>query len=167
MDYAEPLPNFSRVALSGTFSLGGTECSLQISPIQRFPDYGPDYDVVHLQVLRDGVPLALADLSPRLEPARCYELWSDLCAALQEATVVVYQLAPPADDQPNPRLGCWGPRSDLVAGAQSDCATALVIGLAVDTRAAVRRPGSAVLAQHLASALLQALRRWEAAAAEV
>jgi hypothetical protein len=164
--YTAPLPDFTRVALAGTFELQARQCALQISPIQRFPDYGPDYDVVHLQVLMDGRPLALADLAPHLAPERCYELWSELCAALQEATMAAYALAPTDDGEPNPRLGCWGPRPDLAAGRDSDCNTALVVGLAVDTRAAARRPASPVLAQRLAVALLGALRRWEAAAAE-
>ena len=166
MDYTTPLPDFTRLALAGTFELGARRCKLQISPIQRFPDYGPDYDVVHLQVLLDGRPLALADLAPGLPPGRCYQLWSDLCAALQDATVAAYALAPAEDGEPNPRLGCWGPRPDLAAQGESDCYTALVLGLAVDTRAAGQRPSSPLLAQRLAAALLRILRRWEAVAAE-
>ena len=164
-DYSDPLPDFSRVALAGSFALAAHQCTLQISPIRRFADYGPDFDVVHLQVLLDDRPLALADLRPDLTPAHCYQLWSDLCAALQQATAAAYALAASDDGQPNPRLGCWGPRPDLVAAGESDCHTALVLGLAVDTRLAGQRPTSAALAQRLAAAVLGALRRWEVAAA--
>jgi hypothetical protein len=164
MDYPAPLPDFSRLALAGSFQLAGVTCTLQISGIQHFEDYGPHFDVIHLQVLVDGRPLALADLNPRLPAARGYQLWSDLCATLQETTVAVYGLEPDPDGEPNPRLGCWGPRPDLAIGVESDCHTALVVGLAVDTRAAQRRPASPILAQQLAAALLRALRQWEAAA---
>lgn len=164
MSYAEPLPDFSRLALSGTFTLAGRQWTLQVTPIQRFADYGPDFDVVHLQVLHDDQPLVLADLKADLEPARCYQLWSDLCAALQEITIAAYALEPDPDGEPNPRLGCWGPRPDLAIGVESDCHTALVIGLAVDTRMAHRHPATGVLAQQLAAALLRALREWEATA---
>ncbi len=164
MGYAAPLPDFSRLALSGSFQLAGRSCTLQVSPVQHFADYGPHFDVIHLQVLLDGQPLALADLNPHLPAARGYQLWSDLCTALQEATVAAYGLEADPDGEPNPRLGCWGPRPDLAIGTDSDCHTALVVGLAVDTRAASRRPPGGVLAQRLAAALLRSLRQWEAAA---
>jgi hypothetical protein len=164
MDYPTPLPDFSRLALAGSFQLAGRTCTLQVSTVQRFVDYGPDFDVLHLQVLLDGQPLALADLNARLPAVRCYQLWTDLCAALHETTIAAYALEPDPSGEPNPRLGCWGPRPDLAIGVESDCHTALVIGLAVDTRWAHRRPASAVLAQQLAAALLRALREWEATA---
>jgi hypothetical protein len=164
MDYPTPLPDFSRLALAGSFQLAGRSCTLQISTVQRFVDYGPDFDVLHLQVLLDGQPLALADLNPRLPAVRCYQLWSELTVALQEITIAAYALEPDPSGEPNPRLGCWGPRPDLAIGVESDCHTALVIGLAVDTRAASRRPATGPLAQSLAAALLRALREWEATA---
>jgi hypothetical protein len=164
VSYAEPLPDFSRVALSGTFELAGRHCTLQVTPIQRFPDYGPDFDVVHLQVLHDDQPLVLADLKADLEPARCYQLWSDLCASIQDAVGDAYALGPSDEPEPNPRLGCWGPRPDFLGQGDSDCYTALVMGVAVDTRVAAQRPGSAALAQALAAAVLLALREWETAA---
>ncbi len=164
VSYAAPLPEFTRLALAGTFDLAGRECTLQIEPIQRFADYGPDFDVVHLRVLHDGRPLALADLSPDLEPARCYQLWSDLCASIQDAIGDAYALGPSDDPEPNPRLGCWGPRPDFLGQGDSDCHTALILGVAVDTRPAGQRPSSAALAQALAAAVLRALREWEAAA---
>ncbi len=166
MDYAAPLPDFSRPALAGTFSLAGRQCTLEISPVRQFIDYGPDFDVVHLRVLADDRPLALADLAPTLSPDRCYALWSLLCAALQEAVSRAYGLGPSEGPEPNPRLGCWGPRPDLSARADSDCSTALVLGVAVDTRLAARRPASVTLAQILAAAVLRTLRVWEAVARE-
>jgi hypothetical protein len=164
MNYAAPLPDFSRLALAGSFQLAGRTCMLQVSAVQRFEDYGPDFDVVHLQVLLEGKPLALSDLNSHLPAARGYQLWSNLCAALQDTIVEAYGLEPDPTGEPNPRLGCWGPRPDLAIGVESDCHTALVVGLAVDTRTAARRPQSAVLAQQLAAALLRSLREWEQAA---
>jgi hypothetical protein len=164
VSYAAPLPDFTRLALAGSFDLAGLHCTLQIAPIQRFPDYGPDFDVVHLRVLHAERPLVIADLNPAIEPARGYQLWSDLCASIQDAVGDAYGLGPTDDAEPNPRLGCWGPRPDFVGQGDSDTFTALILGIAVDTRAATLRPSSAALAQALAAATLRALREWEAAA---
>jgi hypothetical protein len=164
VSYPAPLPDFTRPALAGTFELAGRRCTLQISPIQRFADYGPHFDVVHLQVLHDDRPLTLVDLNPDLEAARCYQLWADLCASIQDAVGDAYALGPSDEPEPNPRLGCWGPRPDLVGEGDSDCYTALVLGVAIDTRAASHRPSSAALTQALAAAVLRALREWEVAA---
>jgi hypothetical protein len=166
MEYAAPLPDFTRVALAGTFELAGRTCTLRISPIQQFIDYGPDFDVVHAEVRREDRPLALADLAPDMPADRCYHLWSGLCAAVDAAVTAAYGLTPVPDGQPNPRLGCWGPRPDLAGRGESDCTTALVLGIAVDTRAAAQRPPSAALARDLAAALLRALRAWDLALSE-
>jgi hypothetical protein len=165
MEYAAPLPSFAQVALSGGFQLAGRPCTLDISPIQHFPDYGPSFHVVHLRVLVEGQPLTLFDVNPRLPDSRCYQLWGELCAALQDTASASYGLTADESGDPNPRLGCWGPRPDLASLGDSDCFTALVIGLAVDTRAATRRPSSAQLAQQLSAAVMRALRGWERAAA--
>ncbi|HZS00066.1 MAG TPA: hypothetical protein VFE37_15235 [Chloroflexota bacterium] len=161
MSYAAPLPDFTRLALAGSFELAGLPCTLQVGPIEHFADYGPHFDVVHLQVLHDGQPLAIADLNPAIEPARGYQLWSDLCASIQDAVGDAYALGPSEEAEPNPRLGCWGPRPDFLGQGDSDCFTALVIGVAVDTRVAAQRPTSAALAQALAAAVLRELREWE------
>jgi hypothetical protein len=165
-DYAAPLPDFSRVALQGAFELAGRRYTLQISPIRRFPDYGEHVAVVHLRVVHGDTPLALVDLGASFSPADCYRLWGALCGAIQAAVREAFALEPqPADAEPNPRLGCWGPRPDLADLGESDCTTAVVLGVAIDTRAARRQPSSALLAQQLAAAVLRALRGWEAAAA--
>lgn len=166
MDYAAPLPDFSRVALQGSFTLAGRPYTLQISPIRQSPDYGEHFLVVHLQVTHDGVPLALVDLGGSLSASDCYSLWTDLCGTLQAVVQEAFALDVGEETEPNPRLGCWGARPDLAALGESDCTTALVLGIGVDTRAAGQRPTSAVLAQQLAAAVLRALRRWEAAVAQ-
>jgi hypothetical protein len=164
MQFTDPLPEFQRVALAGSFELHGRPYTLRVSPIQRFADYGPEFDVIHVAVDGEGRPLALADLAPSLPPDECFRLWSGLCAAVQDAVAAAYALAAAEDGQPNPRLGCWGPRPDLIDLGESDCATALVLGVAVDTRAATFRPRSAMLAQAIAAALMGALREWETVA---
>jgi len=162
-DYAAPLPDFSRVALQGRFELVGRACTLQISPIRQAPDYGEGFAVVHLQVLHDERPLALVDLGGDLSAGDCYGLWTDLCGAVSATVQEAFALAPSDDGEPNPRLGCWGARPDLADLGESDCTTALVLGIGVDLRAARQRPGSALVAQQLAAALLRALRAWERA----
>ncbi|HLI26927.1 MAG TPA: hypothetical protein VKZ60_07650 [Chloroflexota bacterium] len=164
-DYTAPLPDFSRVALQGTFELAGRRYTLQISPLRQFPDYGEHFAVVHLRVVHDDTPLTLVDLGASFSPADCYRLWGALCGAIQAAVREAFALEPRPDAEPNPRLGCWGPRPDLADLGESDCTTAVVLGIAIDTRAARRQPGSVLLAQQLAAAVLRALRGWEAAAA--
>lgn len=165
MEFATPLPDFSQVALQGHFDLAGRRYTLQVSPLRHYADYGPDFAVVHLQVTHGGVPLALADLGGAFSAGDCYHLWSDLCGTLQATVQEAFALAEGDLGEENPRLGCWGARPDLADLGDSDCTTALVLGIGVDTSLAGQQPGSALLAQQLAAAVLRVLRRWEAAAA--
>jgi hypothetical protein len=161
--YAAPPPDFTRLSLSGRLAIAGRECTLQVTPPRRFADYGPEFDVVHVRVLSEDEPLTLYDLNPNLAPDRCYQLWASLCGALQVAITVAYGLEADGSGEPNPRLGCWGARPDLARLGDSDCATALVVGIAVDTRAAMHRPSPVALAQALSLAVMRSLREWEAA----
>lgn len=151
----------SSPALSETVEVRGRRLRVEISPIRRYDDYGPDYEVVHAWALReDGIPLALHDLRPDVPEHLAYTLWSFLCDQISAAAILAYGLRPPSDGRANPRLGCWGPRLDLRAAAGEDSATALVMGIAVDTTQATRPGREALFVLAVRAAIVASLRRW-------
>jgi len=155
------LPDMEDPALSEHLDLGGQRLTIQVSPIAQYEDYGPGVDVVHAWVLReDGTPLALRDMFWDASSEAAFNLWSFLCEELSAAATLVYGLRPDPDGTPNPRLGCWGPRPDLARPDADDGATALVLGIATDTRHATRVGRQDLLVLSIRSALVVALRRW-------
>lgn len=161
----DSLPDMSATALTERVDLGRSSFLVQVSPVRRFDDYGPGYDVVHAWALRsDGVPVALRDVYPNVSPEEAFELWSFLCDQLDAAARLVYGLKPASQGVPNPRLGCWGTRPDLIGDDPDDGATAVVVGLAIDTTEASRRGRDDLFALAVRSAIVASLRRWLAAA---
>src|SRR5436305_13276579 len=111
----DSLPDMSEAALTERVDLGRFSFLVQVSPVRRFDDYGPDVDIVHVWALRDdGVPVALRDVYPTASREEAFELWSFLCEQLDAAARLVYGLKPDPNGRPNPRLGCWGARPDLL-----------------------------------------------------
>jgi hypothetical protein len=161
----DSLPDMSDAVLTERVDLGRHSFLVQVSPVRQFDDYGPDVDVVHAWALRpDGVPLALRDIYPNAAREEAYELWSFLCEQLGAAGRLVYGVKTDVDGRPTVRLGCWGPRPDLVGDDADDGATALVVGVAVDTRDAQRPGRDELFALTVRSALVATLRRWVSAA---
>jgi hypothetical protein len=159
--FLEGLPDMSTTSLTERVELGRRRITVQVSPVQQFDDYGPDFDVVHVWALtEDGMPLTLRDIRPRASREDAFELWSFLCDQLVSAATLTYGLRPNPDRPANPMLGCWGPRPDLVPLGPDDGATALVIGVAIDTRDATRPDRHELLTVAVRSALVVALRRW-------
>jgi hypothetical protein len=162
--FRAPLPDMSEPALSEFVDIDGRNITVEVSPVRQYPDYGPDMDVVHVWALReDGQPLALRDLRPEASREAAYTLWSFLCDQLSAAATLAYEIELDEDSpEPNPRLGCWGPRPDLVNLGDDDGATALILGVAIDTRRA-RRPGRhRLLILATRSAVVASLRQWAA-----
>jgi hypothetical protein len=161
-NFLENLPDMSTAALSERVDIGRRKILVQVSPVQHFDDYGPDYDVIHVWALtEDGMPLTLRDIRPRASREDAFEEWSFLCDQLVSAATLVYGLRPdPEATQPNPLLGCWGPRPDLAALGPDDGATAMVIGIAVDTRDALRPGRHELFTLAVRSAMVVAIRRW-------
>ncbi len=62
----------------------------------------------------------------------------------------------------NPRLGCWGPRPDLIAGglAESDCAIAVVLGLSIWMPGANPPVDDQVFLEALRDTLVEAVSYW-------
>jgi hypothetical protein len=159
--FLESLPDMSTAALSERVDIGRRRILVQVSPVRQFDDYGPDYDVVHAWALtEDGLPVTLRDLRPRASRDEAYELWSFLCDQLVSAATLAYGLRQDPDGPPNPLLGCWGPRPDLAGLGPDDGATALVVGIAIDSREASRPGRHDLLTLAIRSALVVALRRW-------
>lgn len=145
------------------FALAGRQFILRISDVQQFEDYGPDHDVIQLEVLLEGKPLALYDLNPGLSAEECFRLWGLLCAGLQ-AAVRAYYVAPPDSPPIEPHLGCWGMRPDLAPLRRDDGGIGLTIGVAVDTTNLERRGDARLYAQLLRQAVRAVLREWVIAA---
>ena len=158
--WAAPLPNFSTSAVSRRLRIGGYPFHIQISPVLRRVDGESDTDLIQLQVLHEGRPLAPADLG--LDGAACLHVWSYLCNKLTEAIVDFYDPRPRASGEPNPRLGCWGPRPDLIERglAETDCGLAAVIGLAVWTVGARPMGDDRALVERLVEEIVRALGYW-------
>src|SRR3954451_23818419 len=111
-DWPAPLPSFENPAIARTLRIGGRDFTVQIAPLQRDVPLEPDTDLVQLQVIHQGRPLALADLKAPSDS--CLHLWSYLCNKLTETVVDFYAPRPRIPGEPNPRLGCWGVRPDLI-----------------------------------------------------
>jgi hypothetical protein len=155
-----PLPDFSRAAVSRRLRIGEYDFHVLVSPVLRGIDGETNTDVVQLQVLHGGQPLAPADLG--LDGPACLNVWSYLCNKLTEAVVDFYDPKPRLVGEPNPRLGCWGPRPDLAARglAETDCGLAAVIGLATWTVGARPMGDDGALVERLAEETVRALGYW-------
>lgn len=159
-DWPAPLPDFADAAVSSRLRIGGYDLQIQVSPVRRGVDAEADTDVIQIQVLHGSRPLAPADLG--LEGAACLNVWSYLCNKLTEAVVDFYAPRPRQSGEPNPRLGCWGPRPDLIERglAETDCGLAAVIGLAVWTVGARPMGDDRALVERLAEETVRALGYW-------
>jgi hypothetical protein len=155
------LPDMSDAVLTERLDLGAQTFLIQVSPVRHFDDYGPEWDVVHVWVLReDGIPLVLRDLHPSATREAAFNLWNFLCEQLSAAAALAYGLPADEGSLTNPQLGCWGPRPDMAGPDADDGATALILGVAVDTEEATRPGRHDLFALALRSAVVAALRRW-------
>lgn len=159
--YLAGLPDMSTTAVSERIEVGHRHIAVGVSPVRQFDDYGPHYDVIHAWALtEDGLPLTVRDLRPRVSREEAFQLWEFLCEQLISAAALAYGLRRRPDGPQNPLLGCWGPRPDLAGDGPDDGATALVVGVAIDTRDALRPGRHGLLALAIRSALVVSIRRW-------
>lgn len=121
-------------------------------------------DVVQTWAIwEDGTVAALRDIYPNVSRQEAYELWTQLCEQLSNAAALAYgiEVVPGV----NPKLGCWGPRPELLeAGVDDDSATGVMIGVAVDRRDAPRIPNPDLVVLAVRSGLVAGLRSWIEAA---
>lgn len=161
--FGPPPEDLKDAALTERVPLGSCTLSVHVSPVRQHEDYGPQVDVVRAWALQDdGTPVTLRDLYPHVSRQEAYRLWTFFCDQLVAAARLTYGLRP--DPAPNPTLGCWGPRPDLIAaGIDDDSATAMMVGVAIDNRAATRPRRHRLLILAVRSALITTLRYWLAA----
>jgi hypothetical protein len=157
--WSAPLPDLSNPAVDTRIRIGTRTFQILISQVQRDAGDEPDTDLVQLMVLFEGRPLTLHDLGAAT--ARCSTLWSYLCSKLTEATVDFYDPRPRPTGEPNPRLGCWGTRPDLIDTAtEDDCSLAVVAGIATWRVGSRPRGSIADYVRELGVTLAEVLAYW-------
>ena len=158
-EWAFPLPDLSEPAVDTRLRVGSRVFHILISPVMTEVPGEPDTDLVQLMVSLDGEPLTLHDLGAA--PARCPTLWSFLCSKLTEATVDFYDPKPLETGEPNPRLGCWGTRPDLLEIApEDDTSLAVVVGISIWRVGSRPRGSSLDFVRELGVTLAEVLAYW-------
>ncbi len=133
-----------------------------VSGIQRTVEGEPDTHLVQAAVLReDGQALAEFDLGIQ-NPEGGATAWAYLTNRLTETIVQFYAPRPREGGDLNPRLGCWGPRPDLVEKGlgQSDCALATIVGASVWIPGANPPAHERTFLDAVADTLVEAVSYW-------
>jgi hypothetical protein len=156
-----PLPDFSQAAIAQRVRIGDYVFHLSISDVQREVPREPDTHLVQIGVFYGDQPLTAADLGVRTADA-CSNVWAFLTNRLNETVVQFYSPTPRPNGELNPRLGCWGPRPDLIeAGfAESDCSIAVVLGLSIWTPGASPPVDDGIFLEALRDTLVECLSYW-------
>ncbi len=130
--WAAPLPDFARPAIEQRIKVGSHVFRVAISPVVHDVPLEPDTHLVRIGVFYGDRPLTAHDLGLTL-PDACASVWAYLTNRLNETVVQFYAPRPRETGEINPRLGCWGPRPDLVEHglAGTDCAIAVILGLSI------------------------------------
>jgi hypothetical protein len=159
--WAAPLPDLSHPALSHRFRVGAHVFTIAISAVQRDVPREPDTHLIQIGVSYGGRPLTAYDLGLRT-PDACANVWAYLTNRLTETVVQFYAPTPRPSGELNPRLGCWGPRPDLVDEglSDSDCAIAVVLGLSIWLPGASPPVDDQVFLESLRDTLVEALSYW-------
>ena len=159
--WAAPLPDLSHAAIDQRIRIGAHVFHLAISPIQRDVPREPDTHLIQIGVFYGDQPLTAYDLGLR-SPDACANVWAFLTNRLTECVVQFYAPRPRETGELNPRLGCWGPRPDLVplGLGESDCAIALVVGLSIWTPGAKPPVDDQTFLEALRDTLDDALSYW-------
>ena len=96
-------------------------------------------------------------------------MWAFLTNRLNETVVQFYAPKQRPNGELNPRLGCWGPRPDLVQEglAGDDCAIAVVLGLSIWLPGARPPVADELFLEALRDTLVEALSYWVVVAQRV
>lgn len=160
-EWSAPLPDLSRTAIRQVVRIGGQKFGIAVSPVQRDVPGEPDTHLVHLRVTVAGQALTPLDVGIRT-PDACATAWAYLTNRLNETVVQFYSPRPRNDGELNPRLGCWGPRPDLLAQGlgESDCAIAVVLGLSIWTPGSLPPVDDVLFLEALRDTLVEAVSYW-------
>lgn len=164
-NWASPLPDFSKAAINHRVRIGTHVFRVAISNVQRVVPFEPDTHLVQIGIFYGSRPLTAQDLGLRSEDA-CANVWAFLTNRLNETVVQFYTPSPRPTGELNPRLGCWGPRPDLIESGQadSDCAIAAVLGLSVWLPGASPPVDDTVFLEALRDTVVECLSYWVVAA---
>lgn len=159
--WAAPLPDLSLPAINQRIRLGSRVFRIVISDVQREVVGEPDTHLIQICVLSADQPLTAFDLGLRSADA-CANVWAFLTNRLNETVVQFYAPRPRPTGELNPRLGCWGPRPDLIEEglAGSDCAIAVVLGLSIWLPGASPPVDDSVFLEALRDTLVECLSYW-------
>ncbi len=163
-----PLPDLSRPAIGQRLKIGSHVFRIAISDVQRDVPREPDTHLIHIGAWYADQPLTPSDLGLRAADA-CANVWAYLTNRLTETVVQFYAPTPRPTGELNPRLGCWGPRPDLMDEglADSDCAIAVVLGLSIWLPGANPPVDDQVFLEAIRDTLIEALSYWVVVAQRV
>src|SRR5206468_4793586 len=132
-----------------------------ISGVQRDVAREPDTHLIQIEIDYANLPLTAQDLGLRSADG-CANVWAFLTNRLNETVVQFYAPRPRPTGELNPRLGCWGPRPDLIASglAESDCAIAVVLGLSIWVPGASPPVDDGLFLEALRDTLVEAVSYW-------
>jgi hypothetical protein len=159
--WAAPLPDLSKPAIGHRIRIGSHVFRIAISDVLRDVPREPDTHLVQIAAFYGNDPLAPYDLGLRSADG-CANVWAYLTNRINETVVQFYAPRPRATGELNPRLGCWGPRPDLIAEglAESDCAIAVVLGLSIWVPGASPPVDDQIFLEALRDTLVEALSYW-------
>ena len=159
--WAAPLPDLTQPAVNHRIRVGERVFRIAISPVQRDVPSEPDTHLVQIAVFYDERLLTPLDLGLD-EADACANVWAYLTNRLNETVVQFYAPRPRPSGELNPRLGCWGPRPDLIEHglAGSDCAIAVVLGLSIWLPGADPPVDDQVFLEAIRDTLVETLSYW-------
>ncbi len=159
--WAAPLPDLSSPAINQRIRIGAHLFRLAVSAVQRDVEPEPHTHLVQIAIYYGTQPLAPHDLGLR-EADACANVWAYLTNRLNETVVQFYAPRPRSTGELNPRLGCWGPRPDLIEEglAGTDCAIGVVLGLSIWVPGANPPVDDGLFLEAVHDTLVEALSYW-------
>ena len=159
--WAAPLPDLSKPAINHRIRIGAHVFRIAISGVQRDVPREPDTHLIQIAISYGDRLLAPSDLGLRTADA-CANVWAYLTNRLNETVVQFYTPSPRPTGELNPRLGCWGPRPDLIEDglAESDCSIAVVLGLSIWVPGASPPVDDELFLEAIRDTLVEALSYW-------
>jgi hypothetical protein len=156
-----PLPDLSEPKISQRLRIGAHVFRVAISDVQRDVPREPDTHLVQIAIFYGDRPLAPYDLGLRSAEAGAH-VWAYLTNRLNETIVQFYTPRPRPTGDLNPRLGCWGPRPDLIEEglAEADSAIAVVIGLSIWVPGASPPVDDDLFLEAVRDTLVEAISYW-------